>query len=113
MPRDKQKKKEKPCELRSNPPIRRTLGTQRVTLETLLATEDLVATVCDFGILITEQLLQPPSLEEKVTSMSQGRVVRQGCQGRAALQARVQHVLPCSWPFPSQQEDMVSWTEDG
>lgn len=98
MPRDKQKKKEKPCELRSNPPIRRTLGTQRVTLETLLATEDLVATVCDFGILITEQLLQPPSLEEKVTSMSQGRVVRQGCQGRAALQARVQHVLPCSWP---------------
>uniref|UniRef100_A0A663EAW2 Leucine rich repeat containing 43 n=1 Tax=Aquila chrysaetos chrysaetos TaxID=223781 RepID=A0A663EAW2_AQUCH len=98
VPRDKQKKKEKPCELRSNPPIRRTLGTQRVTLETLLATEDLVATVCDFGILITEQPLQPPSLEEKVTSMSQGRVVRQSCQGRAALQAGVQHVLPCSWP---------------
>uniref|UniRef100_A0A8B9Z2K4 Leucine rich repeat containing 43 n=1 Tax=Buteo japonicus TaxID=224669 RepID=A0A8B9Z2K4_9AVES len=71
VPGDKQKKKEKPCELRSNPPIRRTLGTQRVTLETLLATEDLVATVCDFGILITEQPLQPPSLEEKVTSMSQ------------------------------------------
>uniref|UniRef100_A0A8B9N8D6 Leucine rich repeat containing 43 n=1 Tax=Accipiter nisus TaxID=211598 RepID=A0A8B9N8D6_9AVES len=68
MPRDKQKKKEKPCELRSNPPIQRTLGTQRVTLETLLATKDLVATVCDFGILITEQPLQPPSLEEKVTS---------------------------------------------
>ncbi|XP_075625742.1 leucine-rich repeat-containing protein 43 [Balearica regulorum gibbericeps] len=67
MPRDKQKKKkekEKPCELRSDPPIRRTLGTGRVTLEALLATEDLVATVCDFGILITEQPLQPPSLEK-------------------------------------------------
>ncbi|XP_075372239.1 leucine-rich repeat-containing protein 43-like isoform X1 [Mycteria americana] len=66
VPRDKQKKKkEKPCELRSDPPIRRTLGTRRVTLETLLATEDLVATVCDFGILITEQPLQPASLEAK------------------------------------------------
>ncbi|XP_059683850.1 leucine-rich repeat-containing protein 43 [Gavia stellata] len=72
VPREKQnkkkKKKEKPCELRSDPPIRRTLGTGRVTLETLLATEDLVATLCDFGILITEQPLQPPSLEEKVRS---------------------------------------------
>nr|XP_009939936.1 PREDICTED: leucine-rich repeat-containing protein 43-like [Opisthocomus hoazin] len=66
VPRDKKKKKkEKPCELRSDPPIRRTLGTGRVTLEALLATEDLVATVCDFGILITELPLQPPSLEEK------------------------------------------------
>ncbi|XP_049660177.1 leucine-rich repeat-containing protein 43 [Accipiter gentilis] len=73
VPRDKQKKKEKPCELRSNPPIRRTLGTQRVTLETLLATEDLVATVCDFGILITEQLLQPPSLEEKERKKGKGK----------------------------------------
>nr|XP_009921544.1 PREDICTED: leucine-rich repeat-containing protein 43 [Haliaeetus albicilla] len=73
VPRDKQKKKEKPCELRSNPPIRRTLGTQRVTLETLLATEDLVATVCDFGILITEQPLQPPSLEEKERKKGKGK----------------------------------------
>uniref|UniRef100_A0A8C0I970 Leucine rich repeat containing 43 n=1 Tax=Bubo bubo TaxID=30461 RepID=A0A8C0I970_BUBBB len=55
--RDKQKKKKKPRELRSDPPIRRTLGTRRVTLEALLATEDLVATVCDFGVLITEQPL--------------------------------------------------------
>ncbi|XP_055575970.1 leucine-rich repeat-containing protein 43 [Falco cherrug] len=67
-PRDKQKKKKqgKPHELRSDPPIRRTLGTTRVTLEALLATEDLVATVCDFGILTTEQPLQTPGLEEKV-----------------------------------------------
>lgn len=97
MPRDKQKKKkEKPRELRSDPPVRRTLGTRRVTLETLLATENLVATVCDFGILITEQPLQPPSLEEKVRGVSWGRAVMQGCQGRAALQAAVQHVLPSS-----------------
>ncbi|XP_074743580.1 leucine-rich repeat-containing protein 43 [Strix uralensis] len=68
VPRDKQKKKEKARELRSDPPIRRTLGTGRVTLEALLATEDLVATVCDFGVLITEQPLQPPSLEGTVSS---------------------------------------------
>lgn len=89
MPKDKQKqkqqekkKKKKPCELRSDPPIRRTLGSRRVSLEALLATEDLVATVCDFGILITEQPLQPPSLEEKVVrSMSWGRAVGTGCWG--------------------------------
>lgn len=100
VPRDKQKKKkkeQKPCELHSDPPIRRTLGTGRVTLESLLATEDLVATVCDFGILITQQPLQPPSLEEKVRSVSRGRAVRQGCCGRAGVQVGVQHVLPCSW----------------
>ncbi|XP_040433406.1 leucine-rich repeat-containing protein 43 isoform X1 [Cygnus olor] len=73
VPRDKQKqkqqekkKKKKPCELRSDPPIQRTLGSGRVSLEALLAAEDLVATVCDFGILITKQPLQPLSLEEKV-----------------------------------------------
>lgn len=79
MPKDKQKKKkETPRELRSDPPVRRTLGTRRVTLETLLATEDLVATVCDFGILITEQPLQPPNLEEKVRSVSWGRGLTAG-----------------------------------
>ncbi|XP_010126897.1 PREDICTED: leucine-rich repeat-containing protein 43, partial [Chlamydotis macqueenii] len=67
VPRGKQKKKEKPCELRSNPPLRRTLGSRKVTLEALLATEDLVATVCDFGILITEQPLQPPGQEEELS----------------------------------------------
>ncbi|XP_030356663.1 leucine-rich repeat-containing protein 43 isoform X1 [Strigops habroptila] len=67
--KDKQKKKkEKSCELRSDPPIRRTLGTRKVTLEALLATEDLVTTLCDFGILITEQPPQPPSVEEKEKS---------------------------------------------
>lgn len=68
MPRGKQKTKEKdkPCELRSDPPIRRTLATRRVMLEALLATKDLVATVCDFGILITEQPPQPSV--EKVRS---------------------------------------------
>ncbi|XP_032303668.1 leucine-rich repeat-containing protein 43 isoform X3 [Coturnix japonica] len=64
--KQKKKKKEKPRELRSDPPIRRILGSQRVALETLLATETLVATVCDFGVLITEQLQQSPSQEEKL-----------------------------------------------
>ncbi|XP_014109126.1 PREDICTED: leucine-rich repeat-containing protein 43 [Pseudopodoces humilis] len=65
--KDKQKKKkqQQPCEFRSDPPIRSSLGTTRVTLETLLATEDLVATVCDFGILIPEKPPEPPVLEEK------------------------------------------------
>ncbi|XP_010022914.1 PREDICTED: leucine-rich repeat-containing protein 43, partial [Nestor notabilis] len=66
--KDKQKKKkEKSCELRSDPPIRRTLGTRKVTLESLLATEDLVTALCDFGILVTEQPLQPPSVGEKLS----------------------------------------------
>ncbi|XP_048819755.1 leucine-rich repeat-containing protein 43 [Lagopus muta] len=67
-PRDKQKKKkkEKPRELRSDPPIQRILGSERVALDALLATETVVATVCDFGILITEQLLQSPNQEEKL-----------------------------------------------
>nr|XP_025970338.1 leucine-rich repeat-containing protein 43 [Dromaius novaehollandiae] len=67
VPGDKQKKKkkEKPCELHSDPPIRRTLGTGRVSLEALLATEALVATVCDLGIPTAEEPPQPPSPEEK------------------------------------------------
>uniref|UniRef100_A0A8D0FGB0 Leucine rich repeat containing 43 n=1 Tax=Strix occidentalis caurina TaxID=311401 RepID=A0A8D0FGB0_STROC len=101
---DKQKKKEKARELRSDPPIRRTLGTGRVTLEALLATEDLVATVCDFGVPITEQPLQPPSLEGTVSSVSWGRAVRQGCQGwtsaRPALQL-AQASLPSIPQFSS------------
>ncbi|XP_030316545.1 leucine-rich repeat-containing protein 43-like [Calypte anna] len=60
--KQKKKKNQKPREFRSDPPIQKTLGTMRVPLETLVATEDLVATVCDFGVLITEP---PPSLEEK------------------------------------------------
>uniref|UniRef100_A0A663MLX0 Leucine rich repeat containing 43 n=1 Tax=Athene cunicularia TaxID=194338 RepID=A0A663MLX0_ATHCN len=76
VPRVKQKK-EKPRELRSDPPIRRTLGTGRVALEALLATEDLVATVCDFGVLITEQPLQPPSLEETVKKSRKPKAERE------------------------------------
>uniref|UniRef100_A0A8C3LC07 Uncharacterized protein n=1 Tax=Chrysolophus pictus TaxID=9089 RepID=A0A8C3LC07_CHRPC len=91
-PRDKQKKKkkkEKPRELRSDPPIQRILGSERVALDALLATETLVATVCDFGILITEQLLQSPSQEEKLVrscTRGQGDVAGEGAQ----------HSLPCS-----------------
>uniref|UniRef100_A0A8C0U380 Leucine rich repeat containing 43 n=1 Tax=Cyanistes caeruleus TaxID=156563 RepID=A0A8C0U380_CYACU len=84
--KDKQKKKkqQQPCELRSDPPIRSSLGTTRVTLETLLATEDLVATVCDFGILIPEKPPEPPVLEEKVRSMlSQGRAAGWGSDDAA------------------------------
>lgn len=77
--KDKQKKKKKqPCEFRSDPPIRSILGTRRVTLKTLLATEDLVATVCEFGILIPQKPPEPPVVEEKVRSMSQGQAASWG-----------------------------------
>ncbi|XP_025914586.1 leucine-rich repeat-containing protein 43 [Apteryx rowi] len=67
VPGDKQKKKqrEKPRELRSDPPVRRTLGTGRVSLQALLTTEALVATVCDLGIPTAEEPPRPPSPEEK------------------------------------------------
>uniref|UniRef100_A0A670JXT5 Leucine rich repeat containing 43 n=1 Tax=Podarcis muralis TaxID=64176 RepID=A0A670JXT5_PODMU len=49
------KKKKSPSpELRSDPPIVKVLGSGHVNLESLLAGEPLVETVCDFGILITE-----------------------------------------------------------
>uniref|UniRef100_A0A8C9N4E8 Leucine rich repeat containing 43 n=1 Tax=Serinus canaria TaxID=9135 RepID=A0A8C9N4E8_SERCA len=72
MSKDKQKKKKKKksYEFRSDPPIWSTLATMRVSLETLLATEDMVATLCDFGILIPEKPPEPPVLEEKVRSIA-------------------------------------------
>ncbi|XP_030085960.2 leucine-rich repeat-containing protein 43 [Serinus canaria] len=63
--KQKKKKKKKSYEFRSDPPIWSTLATMRVSLETLLATEDMVATLCDFGILIPEKPPEPPVLEEK------------------------------------------------
>uniref|UniRef100_A0A663MLW4 Leucine rich repeat containing 43 n=1 Tax=Athene cunicularia TaxID=194338 RepID=A0A663MLW4_ATHCN len=69
-------KKEKPRELRSDPPIRRTLGTGRVALEALLATEDLVATVCDFGVLITEQPLTGKKAKRRAENQKQRGKVR-------------------------------------
>ncbi|XP_062446336.1 leucine-rich repeat-containing protein 43 [Rhea pennata] len=61
----KKKKKEKPRELRSDPPVQRTLGARRVSLKGLLATEGLVATVCDLGIPTAEEPPGPPTPEEK------------------------------------------------
>uniref|UniRef100_A0A8C3EWR0 Uncharacterized protein n=1 Tax=Corvus moneduloides TaxID=1196302 RepID=A0A8C3EWR0_CORMO len=59
--KDKQKKKKQPCEFHSDPPIRSILGTRRVTLKTLLATENMVAAVCEFGILIPQKPPEPPA----------------------------------------------------
>nr|XP_034954631.1 leucine-rich repeat-containing protein 43 [Zootoca vivipara] len=60
------KKKKSPSpELRSDPPIVKILGSGHVNLESLLAGEPLVETVCDFGILITESAVKPPSPKEK------------------------------------------------
>uniref|UniRef100_A0A8C0ITD7 Leucine rich repeat containing 43 n=1 Tax=Chelonoidis abingdonii TaxID=106734 RepID=A0A8C0ITD7_CHEAB len=60
------KKKESPVELRSDPPLLRSLGSGHVNLESLLTGDQLVAVVCDFGVLITEETTQPPSPKEKV-----------------------------------------------
>uniref|UniRef100_A0A8C8A897 Leucine rich repeat containing 43 n=1 Tax=Otus sunia TaxID=257818 RepID=A0A8C8A897_9STRI len=96
VPRDKQKKKEKPRELRSDPPIRRTLGTRRVTLEALLATEDLVATVCDFGVLITEQPL-----------------TRKKAKRRAENQKQKVRLSRKPWCLPKVTETGAGWVEGG
>uniref|UniRef100_A0A8C3EVC5 Uncharacterized protein n=1 Tax=Corvus moneduloides TaxID=1196302 RepID=A0A8C3EVC5_CORMO len=69
--KDKQKKKKQPCEFHSDPPIRSILGTRRVTLKTLLATENMVAAVCEFGILIPQKPPEPPAVEEKVRKSKQ------------------------------------------
>uniref|UniRef100_A0A8D2Q709 Leucine rich repeat containing 43 n=1 Tax=Varanus komodoensis TaxID=61221 RepID=A0A8D2Q709_VARKO len=63
--KDKKKKLPSP-ELRSDPPILKTLGSVRVALEGLLAGESLLETVCDFGVLAAEVHVQPPSPKEKV-----------------------------------------------
>uniref|UniRef100_A0A8C3XWE6 Leucine rich repeat containing 43 n=1 Tax=Chelydra serpentina TaxID=8475 RepID=A0A8C3XWE6_CHESE len=64
---DKQKKKkESPVELCSDPPLLRNLGSGHVNLESLLTGDQLVAVVCDFGVLIAEETTQPPSPKEKV-----------------------------------------------
>uniref|UniRef100_A0A8C0H6U6 Leucine rich repeat containing 43 n=1 Tax=Chelonoidis abingdonii TaxID=106734 RepID=A0A8C0H6U6_CHEAB len=63
---DNKKKKESPVELRSDPPLLRSLGSGHVNLESLLTGDQLVAVVCDFGVLITEETTQPPSPKEKV-----------------------------------------------
>uniref|UniRef100_A0A8C4YQT6 Leucine rich repeat containing 43 n=1 Tax=Gopherus evgoodei TaxID=1825980 RepID=A0A8C4YQT6_9SAUR len=60
------KKKESPVELRSDPPLLRSLGSGHVNLESLLTGDQLVAVMCDFGVLITEETTQPPSPKEKV-----------------------------------------------
>uniref|UniRef100_A0A8C9L5W0 Leucine rich repeat containing 43 n=1 Tax=Pavo cristatus TaxID=9049 RepID=A0A8C9L5W0_PAVCR len=113
-PRDKQKKKkkkEKPRELRSDPPIRRILGSERVALEALLATETLVATVCDFGILITEQLLKRKKAKTRAKKQKQRRKARkpqrlpkvtEGWLGRAVCVSKQQWcpvLLPALWSW--------------
>lgn len=60
------KKKESPVELRSDPPLLRSLGSGHVNLESLLTGDQLVAVVCDLGVLISEETTQPPSPKEKV-----------------------------------------------
>uniref|UniRef100_A0A674JQB5 Leucine rich repeat containing 43 n=1 Tax=Terrapene triunguis TaxID=2587831 RepID=A0A674JQB5_9SAUR len=62
------KKKESPVELRSDPPLLRSLGSGHVNLESLLTGDQLVAVVCDFGVLITEEtthLIWPMVHEER------------------------------------------------
>nr|XP_056715075.1 leucine-rich repeat-containing protein 43 [Euleptes europaea] len=62
---NKKRKKSVSPELRSDPPILKTLGSGHVNLQSLLAGESLLTTVCDFGVLITELRPQPSALKEK------------------------------------------------
>ncbi|XP_077164585.1 leucine-rich repeat-containing protein 43 isoform X2 [Paroedura picta] len=61
----KKKKKAPPPEFQSDPPILKTLGSGLVSLQSLLAGESLLTTVCDFGVLITELGPQPSAMKEK------------------------------------------------
>uniref|UniRef100_A0A8C5UF46 Leucine rich repeat containing 43 n=1 Tax=Malurus cyaneus samueli TaxID=2593467 RepID=A0A8C5UF46_9PASS len=69
--------------VRRDPPIRNILGTRRVALETLLATEDTVTALCDFGILIPEKPPEPPALEEKEEKEEKVRKVTEAGAGGA------------------------------
>ncbi|XP_053136430.1 leucine-rich repeat-containing protein 43-like isoform X2 [Hemicordylus capensis] len=62
---NKKKKKSPSPELRSDPPIPKTLGSGIVSLRNLLVGEKLIETVCDFGVLITQSSIEPPSPKEK------------------------------------------------
>ncbi|XP_066466093.1 leucine-rich repeat-containing protein 43 [Tiliqua scincoides] len=62
---NKKKKKSPSPELRSDPPILTTLGSVHVNLESFLAGAQLLETVCNFGVLITEMSAPPPSPKEK------------------------------------------------
>uniref|UniRef100_A0A8V5H2H7 Uncharacterized protein n=1 Tax=Melopsittacus undulatus TaxID=13146 RepID=A0A8V5H2H7_MELUD len=82
--KDKQKKKKKSCELRSEPPIRKTLGTRKVTLEALLATEDLVTALCDFGTLMTEE----PPLTNFITGKKKSKDKSKAPKAESKSQAK-------------------------
>ncbi|XP_064583081.1 leucine-rich repeat-containing protein 43 [Zonotrichia leucophrys gambelii] len=87
--KQKKKKKKKSCEYRSDPPIWSTLATTRVTLETLLANENLVATLCDFGILIPEKPPEPPVVDEKETKKGKDKSKKpKGDQKNAASKGK-------------------------
>uniref|UniRef100_A0A8C7E797 Leucine rich repeat containing 43 n=1 Tax=Naja naja TaxID=35670 RepID=A0A8C7E797_NAJNA len=60
------KKKSLSPELRSDPPIVKTLGSSfHVSLEKVLAGASLVETVCNFGVQIIERNVTPPSPKDK------------------------------------------------
>uniref|UniRef100_H9GHV3 Leucine rich repeat containing 43 n=1 Tax=Anolis carolinensis TaxID=28377 RepID=H9GHV3_ANOCA len=63
---NKKKKKSPSPELRSDPPILKTLGSGHVNLDSILAGDSLVDVVCNFGVLITDLNARPPSVKEKV-----------------------------------------------
>ncbi|XP_069038265.1 leucine-rich repeat-containing protein 43 isoform X4 [Lepisosteus oculatus] len=64
-PKDK-KKKEPQLELIQEPPVRRTLGSAWVALESLLSGEGHIETVCDCGVLQTSQAARPLPAGEKL-----------------------------------------------
>uniref|UniRef100_A0A803SQC1 Leucine rich repeat containing 43 n=1 Tax=Anolis carolinensis TaxID=28377 RepID=A0A803SQC1_ANOCA len=64
--KEKKKKKSPSPELRSDPPILKTLGSGHVNLDSILAGDSLVDVVCNFGVLITDLNARPPSVKEKV-----------------------------------------------
>lgn len=73
---NKKKKKAPSPELRSDPPIVRTLGSLHISLEKLLAGASLLETTCDFGVQITERSVSPPLPKDKVPAEKQSSLVK-------------------------------------
>ncbi|XP_033901582.3 leucine-rich repeat-containing protein 43-like isoform X3 [Acipenser ruthenus] len=84
--KEKGKKKKEPVALRHDAPICRTLGSLRVKLESLLLGENHLESLCDFGVLITEQAAKAlPGKEAKKGKDDKKKEEKKGKTGRDSV----------------------------
>ncbi|XP_041083363.1 leucine-rich repeat-containing protein 43-like [Polyodon spathula] len=79
-------KKKETVVLRHDPPVCRTLGSLRVKLESLLLGENHLESLCDFGVLITEQAANAlPGKEAKKGKDDKKKEEKRGKAGRDSV----------------------------